>query len=48
MTTLKDLKHKSCLILGTCQKYLVEFTEQTPTIYWYALSINDNTKRPQT
>ena len=35
MTILKDLKHKYCLILGTCQKYIVEFTEQTPKIYWY-------------
>ena len=36
MTILKDLKHKSCLSLGTCHKYVVEFTEPTPTIYWYA------------
>ena len=35
MTILKSLKHKSCLSLGTCHKN-VQFTEQTPTIYWYA------------
>ena len=36
MTTLKALKYKSCLSLGTCHKYVVQFTEPTPTIYWYA------------
>ena len=36
MTILKALKHKYCLILGTCHKYAVQFTDLTPTIYWYA------------
>ena len=36
MTILKDLKHKSCLNLDTCHKHVVQFTERTPTIYWYA------------
>ena len=35
MTILKALKHKSCLNLGTCHKHM-QFTEPTPTIYWYA------------
>ena len=30
------LKHKSYLVLSTCHKYVVEFTEPTPTIYLYA------------
>ena len=33
---LKALKHKYCLSLGTCHKYVVQFTDPTPTIYWYA------------
>ena len=36
MTIVKALKHKSGLSLGTCHKYVVEFTEPTPRIYWYA------------
>ena len=39
MTILKALKHKSCLNLGTCHKHM-QFTEPTPTIYWYAKEIN--------
>ena len=35
MTIPKALKHKSCLSLGTCHKDIVQFTEPTPTIYWY-------------
>ena len=49
MTILKTLKHKYCLILGTCHKYAVQFTDLTPTIYWYAKRakltfLNDSTK----
>ena len=33
MTILKALKHKYCLSLGTCHKYVVQFTDPTPTIY---------------
>ena len=33
---LKALKHKYCLSLGTCHKYVVQFTDPTSTIYWYA------------
>ena len=36
MTILKAIKHKFCLSLGTCHKYVVQFTNPTPTIYWYA------------
>ena len=36
MTILKVLKHKYCLSLGKCRKYVVQFTDPTPTIYWYA------------
>ena len=36
MTTPKALKHKHCLSLGTCHKYLLQFTDSTRTIYWYA------------
>ena len=36
MTILKTLKHKYCLSLGTCHKYVVQFTDPTPTIFWYA------------
>ena len=36
MTIPKVLKQKSCLSLGTYLKYIVKFTEPTPTIYWYA------------
>ena len=36
MTILKALEHKSFLSLGTCHKHAVEFTEPSPTIYWYA------------
>ena len=36
MAILKGLKHKSCLSLGTCHKYVTGFSEPTPTIYWYA------------
>ena len=35
MTILKALKHKYCLILGTYPKYVVQFTDPTPTIYWH-------------
>ena len=35
MTILKALKHKYYLILGTYPKYVVQFTDPTPTIYWY-------------
>ena len=35
MTMLKALKHKYCLSLDTRHKYGVQFTKQTPTIYWY-------------
>ena len=35
MAILKVLKHKSFLSLGTCHKHVVQFTEPTPTIYWY-------------
>ena len=34
MTVLKALKQKFCLSLGTCHKYVVQFTDPTPTIYW--------------
>ena len=36
LTTLKSLKHESCLSLDTCHKYVVQVSEPTPTIYWYA------------
>ena len=36
MTILKTLKYKYCLILGTCHKYVVQFTDPTPTIFCYA------------
>ena len=36
MTILKALKHKYCLTLGACQKYVVQFTDPTSTIHWYA------------
>ena len=36
MTILKAIKHKFCLSLGTFHKYVVQFTNPTPTIYWYA------------
>ena len=36
MTILKALKHKHCSSLGTCHKYVVQFTDPTPAIYWYA------------
>ena len=36
MTIIKTLKHKSCLSSDTYHKYIVEFIEPTPTIYWYA------------
>ena len=36
MTILKALKLKLCLHLGTCHKYVVQFTDPTPTIYRYA------------
>ena len=36
MTILKALKHKYCLSLGTCHKYVAQFTEPTFTISWYA------------
>ena len=32
----KSLKHRYCLSLGTFHKYVVQFTDPTPTIYWYA------------
>ena len=35
MATLKALKHKYCLSLGTCHN-VVQFTDPTPKIYWYA------------
>ena len=36
MTILKTLKHKYCLSFGTCPKYVVQFTDPVPTIFWYA------------
>ena len=36
MTILKALKHKHCSSLDTCHKYVVQFTDPTPAIYWYA------------
>ena len=36
MIILNALKHKSRLTLSTCHRYVVEFTEPTPTTYWYA------------
>ena len=36
MTISKALKHILCLSLGTCHKYVVQFTDPTPTMYWYA------------
>ena len=36
MTILKTLKRKYCLSLGTRHKYVVQFTDPTPTIFWYA------------
>ena len=30
------VKHKYCLSLGTCHKYVVQFTDPSPTIFWYA------------
>ena len=36
MTILRALEHKFCLSLGTCRKYVVQFTDPTSTIYWYA------------
>ena len=34
------LKHKYCLSLGTCHKYVVQFTEPTPTTYRMAKELN--------
>ena len=34
ITKLKSLKHKSCRNLDTCHKYVVQFTDPTPAIYW--------------
>ena len=38
MTILKALKHKFCLSLGTCHKYVPKnlHTLPTHTIHWYA------------
>ena len=36
MTIVKTFKHKYCLNLGSCHKYIAEFTDPTPTIFWYA------------
>ena len=36
MIIRKAPKHKHCLILGTCYKYVGQFADLTPTIYWYA------------
>ena len=36
MTILPALKQKYCLSLGTCHKYVVQFTDQIPTIYCHA------------
>ena len=36
MTILKAFKRKYCLSLGTCHKYVMQFTDPTPTVYWYA------------
>ena len=36
MTILKAFKHKYCLSLGTCHKYVMQFTDPTPTVYLYA------------
>ena len=33
MTLIKTLKHKYYLSLGTCHKYVVQFTVPTPTIF---------------
>ena len=32
---LKTVKHKYCHSSGTCHKYVVQFTDPTPTIFWY-------------
>ena len=36
MTILKALKHKYCLNLDICHKYIVQFPEPTPKTFWYA------------
>ena len=36
MTILKTLTHKHCLSLGKWPKYVVQFTDPTPAIFWYA------------
>ena len=36
MAILKALKRKSFLSLSTCHKHVVQFTERTPAICWYA------------
>ena len=33
MTIIKTFKHKYCLNLGTCHKYIVQFTDPTSTIF---------------
>ena len=40
MSTLKEFKHNYCFSLGTCHKYVVQLTDQTPTTYWYARKLN--------
>ena len=36
MTIIKTLKHKCWLSLGTCQRYVAQYADPTPTIFWYA------------
>ena len=36
MITLKTLKHTNCLRLDTCHKYVVQFTDPSAAIFWYA------------
>ena len=40
MTILTVLKHKFCLSLGTCDKYVVQFTDPIPITYWHAIELN--------
>ena len=42
MTILKTLKHKYCLTLVICHKYVVQFTDPTSTIFWYAKRVQLN------
>ena len=36
MKILKTPKHKYYLNLGTYHKYVVQFTDPSPTLFWYA------------